>query len=198
MPSTNNPETRDDVREALVRLDTSVDALWNQDGTPTIEAVQRILGANITVTRDMIVDAAPEFTRINPNVPADDDSEAGDGSVEVAEASEEQALTDEASIAVLDTQIAALEEQRGVLVLELQRLNAERDVLTRRVEKNRRKPVTHTIKAFLDSQQKQRKQKAEDEREAREIVAARRQARTTTVARPATVSPGAAGRASRH
>ena len=55
-----------DIREALATLDTLDDEAWTSDGLPKIEAVKELLGR--PVTRQEIVDAAPKFTRQNPEL----------------------------------------------------------------------------------------------------------------------------------
>lgn len=53
-----------DIREALSQLDTLDDSLWTGEGLPKIEAVKELLGR--PVTRQEIIDAAPQFSRMNP------------------------------------------------------------------------------------------------------------------------------------
>lgn len=55
-----------DIREALATLDTLDDEVWTSEGLPKIEAVKELLGR--PVTRQEIVDAAPKFTRQNPEL----------------------------------------------------------------------------------------------------------------------------------
>ena len=55
-----------DIRDALGMLDTIDDEVWTSDGLPKIDAVKDLLGR--PVTRQEIVDAAPKFTRQNPDL----------------------------------------------------------------------------------------------------------------------------------
>ena len=55
-----------DIREVLATLDTLDDKLWTSDGLPMVDAVKELLGR--PVTRQEIVDAAPKFTRQNPEL----------------------------------------------------------------------------------------------------------------------------------
>ena len=55
-----------DIKEALSKLDTIDDSLWTGEGFPKIDAVKEILGR--PVTRQEIVEAAPKFTRENPDL----------------------------------------------------------------------------------------------------------------------------------
>lgn len=60
-----------DIREALATLDTLDDEVWTSEGLPKIEAVKELLGRS--VTRQEIVDAAPKFTRQNPELDMEDE-----------------------------------------------------------------------------------------------------------------------------
>lgn len=55
-----------DIRDALGMLDTIDDEVWTSEGLPKIDAVKDLLGR--PVTRQEIVDAAPKFTRQNPDL----------------------------------------------------------------------------------------------------------------------------------
>jgi hypothetical protein len=55
-----------DIREALSQLDTLDDAVWTAEGFPKIEAVKELLGH--PVSRQDIINAAPQFSRSNPIV----------------------------------------------------------------------------------------------------------------------------------
>lgn len=66
-----------DIREALATLDTLDDEVWTADGSPKIDAVKELLGR--PVTRQEIIEAAPKFTRQNPDL-GDDQAEDQDQS----------------------------------------------------------------------------------------------------------------------
>lgn len=77
-----------DIREALSKLDTIDDEAWTSDGAPKIDAVKELLGR--PVTRQEILDAAPKFTRQNPDL--------GDEPVAETEAENENQPTDEREV----------------------------------------------------------------------------------------------------
>lgn len=52
---------KDKILEALGQFDPLNDEQWTSDGAPRVDAVEAIIGEN--VTRQMIVDAAPDFDR---------------------------------------------------------------------------------------------------------------------------------------
>jgi hypothetical protein len=62
-----------DIRDALGMLDTLDNEAWTSDGLPKIEAVKDLLGR--PVTRQEIVDAAPKFTRQNPDLGSEPEEE---------------------------------------------------------------------------------------------------------------------------
>ena len=55
-----------DIREALGQLDSMNDDQWTKDGAPIIDAVSTLVGKK--VTRQEIIDAAPNFSRSNMDV----------------------------------------------------------------------------------------------------------------------------------
>lgn len=58
-----------DIRTALTQLDPANDAQWTDDGLPSVEAVTIISGMpSGSLTRQQILDVAPEFTRANPRL----------------------------------------------------------------------------------------------------------------------------------
>ncbi len=68
------------IAQALEQLDRENDAHWTQDGAPRIDIVSTLVGSQ--VSRQQIVDAAPEFSRIPIVNPEGDDAvsnEAADG-----------------------------------------------------------------------------------------------------------------------
>ena len=87
-----------DIKEALSQLDTLDDNLWTQDGSPKIEAVSDLVGNK--VTRAEILEAAPKFSRENPDTSA-------------ATEDEKQAQQDEQTIVVEDEDFTVLDELEG-------------------------------------------------------------------------------------
>lgn len=62
---------KEKIVDALLKLDTSNDNQWTQDGLPKIEILKFLMGGEV-ITREQINEAAPGFTRSNPII--------GDGS----------------------------------------------------------------------------------------------------------------------
>ena len=61
------------LKEALMELDALDDDQWTADGAPKLDAVANLVGKK--VSRQDVIDAAPEFTRENMVVPEDKDPE---------------------------------------------------------------------------------------------------------------------------
>lgn len=61
-----------DIKEALGQLDTLNDEQWTGDGAPRVDAVEALLGED--VTRAQIIEVAPEFSRENPVLPDDEEA----------------------------------------------------------------------------------------------------------------------------
>lgn len=53
--------TSEEILEAVLALDASNDEHWTADGMPRLDAVENLLGGN--VTRKSVTNAAPDFTR---------------------------------------------------------------------------------------------------------------------------------------
>ena len=62
------------MKEALASMDALDDDQWTTDGAPKIDTVSELVGEKIT--RQDIVDAAPEFSKSNMVIPDDVDEEA--------------------------------------------------------------------------------------------------------------------------
>lgn len=60
-----------DIKDALLLLDTLDDNLWTSEGAPKIDAVSDLVGRK--VTRQEIIEAAPKFTKSNPDVSGPND-----------------------------------------------------------------------------------------------------------------------------
>ena len=63
----------DNLKDALDLLDPLDDDQWTADGNPRVDAVEKILGE--PVTRQQIVDAAPDLNRSKLLNPEDEDNE---------------------------------------------------------------------------------------------------------------------------
>lgn len=62
-----------DIREALSQLDTMDDDLWTANGDPKVDAVEKLVGEDIS--RQDIINAAPGFKRENPVVPDQEEAQ---------------------------------------------------------------------------------------------------------------------------
>jgi len=69
-------DLKDKIVEALGMMDTMDDEQWTADGAPKVDAVAEI-GDLENIKRADIINAAPKFSRENPDVSADNDDEAG-------------------------------------------------------------------------------------------------------------------------
>jgi len=65
-------DRRESILEALGALEPENDECWTTQGLPRIDIV-RTLADDEAITRRMITEAAPEFTRDNPEIPLDDE-----------------------------------------------------------------------------------------------------------------------------
>jgi len=74
-----------EILEFLKTLDPQDDEHWTRDGLPRIELVRAGLN-NPEVSREMVTEAAPLFSRLNPQFPDDDEDEEGPAEDELAEA----------------------------------------------------------------------------------------------------------------
>lgn len=61
--------TKEEIREALTKLDPANDDHWTGEGYPAIDAVNKLVPG--TVKRAEITEAAPTFTRENPKLDAE-------------------------------------------------------------------------------------------------------------------------------
>lgn len=68
------------IKEALQQLDVDNDEQWTADGLPKVDVVSELVDE--TVTRKDIIDAAPQFTRENPEVETEDSQETSTNSSE--------------------------------------------------------------------------------------------------------------------
>lgn len=55
------------IIEALSQFDTNEDSYWTEDGLPLLEAIHHLTGDE-TITRQMVTELAPGFSRINPSI----------------------------------------------------------------------------------------------------------------------------------
>lgn len=96
------------IREALGKLNPDADALWTEDGLPTLDAVKDRTG--FEVSREEVTAAAPKFTRKTPDAsaPAPKAEDPADKPEPEAPAAEPE-VKDERSEADFDALIAQAE-----------------------------------------------------------------------------------------
>lgn len=71
------------ILEALRQLDGMDDSHWTGDGAPKVDVVKNLSGLE-SLTRQNIIDAAPQFSRENMELEGGDDAETETGTEEVA------------------------------------------------------------------------------------------------------------------
>jgi hypothetical protein len=157
-----------DIKEALASLDTQDDALWTADGAPKVDVVAKLVG-NADLKRKDITDAAPNFSRTNPDTesetkpeqPSDDEPLEFESDVEQAKllVEEKKAALEEARGPLKDAQtafdIAQLEYDEALQILE-----------TVTPPENNQK----TIMDYLASQNAARVKRAEDQAKLRDSL----------------------------
>ena len=133
------------IPQALADLDTKNDDHWTDDGAPMVNAVAEALGR--PVSRKDITNAAPKFTRENPELPELPDAksaepdpaptqEGDDGEMDPFEREE---VTD-AKLADYDRRLEELKSEMDELQGEYNALQDERsEYVTREIE-----PFSHT------------------------------------------------------
>jgi hypothetical protein len=70
--------TKEAIQEILVALDTTADTNWTEDGSPALDAIQKLAG-DLTITRAQINDAHPGFARVTDAEAAKTYSEGSGG-----------------------------------------------------------------------------------------------------------------------
>ncbi len=66
-----------DIKEALMSMDALDDDQWTGDGAPKVDVVSEVVGEK--VTRQMIVDLAPEFSQSNMVIASEEDEAEQEG-----------------------------------------------------------------------------------------------------------------------
>ena len=96
---------KEKIIETLLKLDTTNDNQWTQDGLPKVDVLKFLSGGE-TWTRDQISEAAPGFTRSNPII--------GDGSNgELNEVASEQSVEGKQGQASAQEQSSAEQSTEG-------------------------------------------------------------------------------------
>ena len=180
-----------DIKEALMSMDALDDEQWTGDGAPKVDVVSEVVGEK--VTRQQILDLAPEFSQSNMVIaseeeqpeggdPASEDEAQAEASMEtIVEYLDGEPLTDADFIPLLmKTDVLALDTLEKVLV---EQLTASEEAIARANDlKNRLKRSLaftrnrikseipdmsnqQAIQAFIKSQTEQRGQRVEKTRE---------------------------------
>lgn len=93
------------IIDALAQLDPENDGQWTKDGLPAMDTLQVIMGQDIT--RQQVTDAAPRFTRTNPDLSGAAQSAGDDAPQPVVTQTDEEAE----GPSDLAAQLAELQEQ---------------------------------------------------------------------------------------
>lgn len=117
---------KEKIKEALSELDTVDDDQWTNEGAPLVEVVSRLVGEN--VTRQEIVEAAPKFTRENPELEEDNSSDGEEQPNETApdpdqdSEPEENITEDEPSVKDLENRMKEIDGDRADIEREITEL----------------------------------------------------------------------------
>lgn len=96
---------KEKIIETLLKLDTTNDNQWTQDGLPKVDVLKFLSGGE-TWTRDQISEAAPGFTRSNPVI-------GGGSNGELNEVASEQSVEGEQGQASAQEQSSAEQPTEG-------------------------------------------------------------------------------------
>lgn len=96
---------KEKIIETLLKLDTTNDNQWTQDGLPKVDVLKFLSGGE-TWTRDQISEAAPGFTRSNPII-------GGGSNGELNEVASEQSVEGEQGQASAQEQSSAQQATEG-------------------------------------------------------------------------------------
>lgn len=143
---------KDKILAALKELDPTDDALWTSEGQPKVDAL-KLEG----VTRAMITEVAPRFTRFNVELetPAEKEDEAKEAARKEAE------LDIDGKLAALQDKIDAKGKELAAGRKEYDALLAQHDALIREKDNtNAGRTVQHDIQAYLKHQNEMRKARA--------------------------------------
>jgi hypothetical protein len=178
------------IADALDELDLDNDEHWTSDGLPRLDAVEEYLGRK--TTRKEVKEAAPHFTRDNPQLAQVIDPET-QGDVEVAGPSpmvgEDTAQAGEAIPAPIPAADGAkgedlrpesqkLDEAANDLTVEIAKLQAERSRLqaaasqAHTIEAKDRDPQANQkeLMRYISSQKDQRMARAQERQRVKELL----------------------------
>jgi low affinity Fe/Cu permease len=150
-------ENTDDIRDALAKLDVKVDQHWTDQGLPRLEVLHQFTGDS-TIRREQVTNAAPEFTRSNPEIPKDD-NDLGPVSEETTKAQleEDAAELEELKKKMTERALARDSAQRDYLALQ-----EKADDLIRKLDSANKEPPIVNIKKYLAAQQARKYERAAD------------------------------------
>jgi len=147
-----------ELKDALGKLDAGNDEHWTTDGAPRIDAVAAFVDGN--VTRSMIVEVAPQFTRSNPTLDV-----APEPSPPNVVGAPPQPMTWDEGLArynELSNQMQVLQAERGEIDTKITKLSRELARLQRFsvADEYNHKSDQKTRMEFIQSQQRQRADRA--------------------------------------
>ena len=137
-----------DIKAALESLDAGNDDHWTSDGLPRVDVVEELVGSD--VTRADLKKAAPEFTRTAPNLPGADSVPASNDAQD-AEADDDKAK----ALARMEKAEKALSEAKAEHRKAYNALTA-----INKAEASNQPAAAANVKAYQDSQRKQREEEA--------------------------------------
>lgn len=155
-----------EIKEALEQLDVLDDDHWTTDGLPRVDAVEGILGRD--VSRQDITDAAPGFNRdegLKPDSDPDLESESGSDPLEIKDPIDAVEAEIESKIHDLSVMLAEANRQYEDAKNRMKTLSTESDILSMRLQRIRRsrpkRRENTDIGAYLAQAAKTRQERAE-------------------------------------
>lgn len=171
------------IQETLARLEPGNDAHWTADGMPRLDIIQGLMGDG-SLSRKMVIDAAPDFTRASAQAAVD---QSADKAAEVLEpheedrapydtsdpswvltARKEDVFKDEASIVEAQGAVSDLITGWNRDIEHLKKRILEANVLQRRLDRvlqrvlaTKPKDQTDPIQMYLRRQNENRARRAE-------------------------------------
>lgn len=181
----------DKIKEALAKLDIDNDDHWTTEGLPRLDVMKDLVG--VAVSRADITAAAKGFSRKTPNLEnekpeltgsgeqADEEAstvaETQDGETTEETETEEVTKVEEGSDEAVEAEVAAarknLDEANARYKAAVEAMDV---VIMRRSKEANRETQASTVKAFQESQRKQREKAVARQRAMAEAMAASKDA----------------------
>lgn len=181
----------DKIKEALAKLDIDNDDHWTTEGLPRLDVMKDLVG--VAVSRADITAAAKGFSRKTPNLEnekpeltgsgeqADEEAstvaETQDGETTEETETEEVTEVEEGSDEAVEAEVAAarknLDEANARYKAAVEAMDV---VIMRRSKEANRETQASTVKAFQESQRKQREKAVARQRAMAEAMAASKDA----------------------